>query len=51
MQEPRSALEANVTRLADGRIHTLIVGAGPSGLATAHKLAEAGVVPLVVEKS
>ena len=51
MQEPRSALEANVTRLADGRMHTLIVGAGPSGLATAHKLAEAGIVPLVVEKS
>ena len=51
MQGLRSAAEANVTRLTDGRIHTLIVGAGPSGLATAHKLAEAGVVPLVVEKS
>lgn len=51
MQELSAAAEANVTRLADGRIHTLIVGAGPSGLATAHKLAEAGVVPLVVEKS
>jgi protoporphyrinogen oxidase len=51
MQELRSAQEADVTRLADGRMHTLIVGAGPSGLATAHKLAEAGIVPLVVEKS
>jgi protoporphyrinogen oxidase len=51
MQELRPAAEAKVTRLADGRIHTLIVGAGPSGLATAHKLAQAGVVPLVVEKS
>jgi protoporphyrinogen oxidase len=51
MQESRWAEEANATRLADGRIHTLIVGAGPSGLATAHKLAEAGVMPLVVEKS
>jgi len=51
MQDLRSGAEANVTRLADGRIHTLIVGAGPSGLATAHKLAEAGIVPLVVEKS
>jgi protoporphyrinogen oxidase len=51
MQEVRSAAEAKVTRFPDGRIHTLIVGAGPSGLATAHKLAEAGVVPLVVERS
>jgi protoporphyrinogen oxidase len=51
MQELRSTQEADVTRLADGRMHTLIVGAGPSGLATAHKLAEAGIVPLVVEKS
>ncbi|MGH6918931.1 MAG: FAD-dependent monooxygenase, partial [Geminicoccaceae bacterium] len=46
MREPRSEADAKVTRLPDGRIHTLIVGAGPSGLATAHKLAEAGVVPL-----
>jgi protoporphyrinogen oxidase len=51
MQELPSAADANVTRLEDGRIHTLIVGAGPSGLATAHQLAEAGVVPLVVERS
>jgi protoporphyrinogen oxidase len=51
MQGPRSEAEANVTRLADGRIHTLIVGAGPSGLATAHRLAEGGIVPLVVEKN
>jgi protoporphyrinogen oxidase len=51
MQAPRSTAAAGVTRLADGRIHTLIVGAGPSGLATAHKLSEAGIVPLVVEKS
>lgn len=47
----RSAAAAGVTRLADGRIHTLIAGAGPSGLATAHRLSEAGIVPLVVEKS
>ncbi|MGH6921968.1 MAG: NAD(P)-binding protein, partial [Geminicoccaceae bacterium] len=32
-------------------IHTLIVGAGPSGLATAHKLTQAGIVPLIVERS
>ena len=51
MQEPPTEAESNVTRLADGRIHTLIIGAGPSGLATAHKLAEAGIVPLIVEKS
>ena len=51
MREPRSEADANVTRLPDGRIHTLIVGAGPSNLATAHTLAEAGVVPLIVEKS
>jgi protoporphyrinogen oxidase len=51
MQAPRSAAADGVTRLADGRIHTLIVGAGPSGLATAHKLSEAGIVPFVVEKS
>jgi protoporphyrinogen oxidase len=51
MRAPRSEAEANVTRLADGRIHTLIVGAGPSGLATAHRLAEGGIVPLVVEKN
>lgn len=51
MREPRSEADANVTRLPDGRIHTLIVGAGPSGLATAHTLSEAGVVPLIVEKS
>jgi len=40
-----------ITRLADGRIHSLIVGAGPSGLATAHKLSQAGIVPLIVERS
>ncbi len=39
-----------ITRLADGRIHSLIVGAGPSGLATAHKLSQAGIVPLIVER-
>lgn len=39
-----------VTKLADGRIHTLIVGAGPSGLATAYKLSQAGIVPLIVER-
>jgi protoporphyrinogen oxidase len=32
-------------------IHTLIIGAGPSGIAAAHKLTEAGVSPLIVEKS
>ena len=47
----RQSGAAGVTRLADGRIHTLIVGAGPSGLSTAHRLSEAGIVPLVVEKS
>jgi protoporphyrinogen oxidase len=51
MKAPDNMLPASVTRLADGRIHTLIVGAGPSGLAAAHKLAQAGVVPLIVEKS
>jgi NAD(P)-binding Rossmann-like domain len=51
MQGPRSEAEANVTRLADGRIHTLIAGAGPSGLATAYRLAEGGIVSLVVEKN
>jgi len=39
-----------VTKLPDGRIHTLIVGAGPSGLATAYKLSQAGIVPLIVER-
>jgi protoporphyrinogen oxidase len=51
MPAARAAAAAGVTRLADGRIHTLIVGAGPSGLATAHRLSQAGIVPLVVEKS
>jgi protoporphyrinogen oxidase len=32
-------------------IHTLIIGAGPSGIAAAHKLTDAGVSPLIVEKS
>ena len=31
-------------------IHTLIIGAGPSGIAAAHKLTEAGVSPLIVER-
>jgi protoporphyrinogen oxidase len=31
-------------------IHTLIIGAGPSGIAAAHKLTGAGVSPLIVEK-
>jgi protoporphyrinogen oxidase len=31
-------------------IHTLIIGAGPSGLAAAHKLTGAGISPLIVEK-
>lgn len=51
MQAPDAVLPASVTRLEDGRVHTLIVGAGPSGLATAHKLADAGIVPLIVERS
>jgi protoporphyrinogen oxidase len=33
------------------RTHTLIIGAGPSGLAAAHRLAEAGIRPVIVEKS
>ena len=40
-----------VTMLPDGRIHTLIVGAGPSGLAAAHRMTQAGIVPLIVERS
>lgn len=32
-------------------VHTLIVGAGPSGIAAAHKLTEAGVSPLIIERS
>ena len=32
-------------------VHTLIIGAGPSGIAAAHKLTEAGVRPLIVERS
>ncbi|MEM7025680.1 MAG: NAD(P)-binding protein [Pseudomonadota bacterium] len=48
--EPSRAGEA-ASKTADGRIHTLIIGAGPSGLATALKLAETGVMPLIVEKS
>jgi protoporphyrinogen oxidase len=32
-------------------IHTLIIGAGPSGIAAAHKLAQAGVSPVIVEQS
>jgi protoporphyrinogen oxidase len=32
-------------------VHTLILGAGPAGLAAAYRLAKAGVVPVVVEKS
>jgi protoporphyrinogen oxidase len=31
-------------------IHTLIIGAGPSGIAAAHRLTEAGVSPLIVER-
>lgn len=31
-------------------VHTLIIGAGPSGIAAAHKLTEAGVSPLIVER-
>jgi protoporphyrinogen oxidase len=51
MQAPDVVLPASVTKLEDGRVHTLIVGAGPSGLATAHKLVDAGIVPLIVERS
>lgn len=32
-------------------VHTLIIGAGPSGIAAAHKLTEAGVSPLILEKT
>jgi protoporphyrinogen oxidase len=31
-------------------IHTLIIGAGPSGIAAAHKLTQAGVAPLILER-
>jgi protoporphyrinogen oxidase len=53
MPGPRTAPDAGSppTRLADGRIHTMIIGAGPSGLATALKLSQAGIVPLIVEKT
>ena len=32
------------------RVHSLILGAGPSGLAAGYMLAKAGVKPLVLEK-
>lgn len=32
-------------------LHTLIIGAGPSGIAAAHRLASAGMKPIVVEKT
>jgi protoporphyrinogen oxidase len=32
-------------------VHTLIIGAGPSGIAAAHRLTELGLSPLIVEKS
>jgi protoporphyrinogen oxidase len=32
-------------------IHTLIIGAGPSGIAAAHTLTAVGIAPLIVEKS
>lgn len=51
MTSASRAASGTVTRLGDDQIHTLIVGAGPSGLATAHKLAQAGIVPLIVEQS
>ena len=31
-------------------IHTLIIGAGPSGIAAAYTLTAAGLSPLIVEK-
>ena len=31
-------------------IHTLIIGAGPSGIAAAHQLVQAGIAPLIVER-
>jgi cation diffusion facilitator CzcD-associated flavoprotein CzcO len=31
--------------------HTLVIGAGPSGLAAAYRLAQAGAKPVIVERS
>jgi protoporphyrinogen oxidase len=36
--------------VSDSDIHTLIIGAGPSGIAAAYTLTAAGVAPLIVEK-
>src|SRR5262245_21938308 len=49
--EQRRSKERVVTHVSTGELPVIVVGAGPTGLATAAELAERGLEPLVLERA